>query len=159
MNPASETQRSSSDIRWWQHHRSTSEMAEWLAQSQVNKQALEQQIAELLEENKRLIGEIDGLQSQLAEAVEKQKDNLGAGRREAVSAARERLLKDEFERKIEDLQVELNRVRQRATKQIEDLQTRVSDCICGAIRIEHKADQPHTPSTEVTKRWLIRNSK
>ena len=149
---ASQTQRSSSDIRWWKDHRSTSEMAEYLAQSHVDKQALECQLAELQDENRLL-------KSELADAVEKQKGSMGAGRREAESAARERLLKDEFERKVESLQVELNRIRQRALKQAEEMQAKMAGCICGEIRIEHKADQQHSESSGLPKRWVIRNSK
>jgi regulator of replication initiation timing len=130
-------------------------MADWLAQSHINKQVLESQVAELVAENNRLNGEVHGLQSKLAETLEKQKDSLGAGKREAESAARERLLKDEFERKIENLQVELNRVRQRATKQIEEMQTRVAGCICGGMLVE----QPQSSPAEKPKRWIIRNSK
>jgi hypothetical protein len=147
-----QTQSSLSDMRWWKDHRSTSEMAEYLAQSHVDKQALECQVAELQEENRLL-------KSELAEAMEKQRQNTGVGRREAEAAARERLLKDEFERKVESIQVDLNRIRQRAVKQVEEMKAKMAGCICGEIRIEHEADQQHSEPSSLPKRWAIRNSK
>jgi hypothetical protein len=169
MSPAfPNAQRSSADIRWWKDQPSATEIAERLARSHIDKQQLEGRLDELLHENnilklqcsaaaaeledeqKRLKGEIDSLRAQLDAR------QPGEGRHEAEAAARERLLKDEFERKLETLQVELNRERQRSARQLEEIQARFGSCICGAALMEPK---PSSPSSGMPKRWVIRHSK
>ena len=169
MRPAvPKVQKASTDMGWWKDHRSASEMAERLARSHVDKQELESRLDELLHENnilklqcsaaaaeledeqKRLTGEADKLRAQL------ELKQSGVGRQEAESSARERLLKDAFERKIEDLQVALNRERQHSARQVEEMETRLGNCICGEIRVDQKSS---APSAGLSKRWVIRNSK
>ena len=169
MSPgAPKAQRSSTDDRWWKDHRSASEMAERLARSHVDKQELEARLDELLHENnilklqcssaaveledeqKRFKAEIASLLSQL------ELKQTGVGRHEAESAARERLLKDDLERKIEALQVELNREKQRSARRLEEMESRLGNCICGEIRID---TAPKASPSPLPKRWMIRNSK
>jgi chromosome segregation ATPase len=165
-------------MRWWKDPRSTAEMAERLARSHVDKQELECRIAELLDENNvlrircsvaatelqderhRLKEEILSLHSEIDEAKQRVQETSGAGRREAESAARERLIKDEFERRIEAVRLEFNREKQRWAKQIEDMKQKMAGCICGDIRIEHNVDQSGpSASSGLPKRWVIRNSR
>ena len=169
MSPAfPNAQRSSAEVRFWKDQPSASEIAERLARSHIDKQELESRLDELLHENnilrlqctatateledeqKRLKGEIDSLRGQLDAR------QTGVGRHKAESAARERLLKDEFERKLETLQVELNRERQRSARQLEEFEARLTNCICGAVQM---APKPSSPSSGLPKRWVIRNSK
>ena len=172
---ATDAQRPSSDIRWWKDIRSTSEIAEHLARSHMDKQELESRIAELLEENEilklrcsvaaaeltderqRLKGEIAALQSQIADA-QQSRQRGGIGAREAESAARERLLKNEFERKIQDLQVELKKQRQRHDEQMHAVKRKMTNCICGDIGIDG-TETTHVSSTGLPAGWVIRNSK
>jgi hypothetical protein len=172
MSRFPEPQRSS-DILWWKDARSTSEIADRLARSHVDKQQLESRVAELLQENSllrlrasnteterlSLNTEIAGLEAELGKARHRLQEFIAPGRREAESSARDRLLKDDLERKLEALQVELNRERQRSAKQIQELQRRLSNCICGDICIEHKSDHPEAAPSGLPKRWTIRNSK
>jgi hypothetical protein len=178
-----EAQRSSSEIHWWKDVRSTHEIAERLARSHVDKQQLEQRITELITANtllkiecsaavkelseerlrnhadELLHAELASLKVQLREAEQHAQEAAGAGRREAESVARERLLRDEFERKIEALQVELNKERQRAAHQIEEMKARLAGCICGDVRIEHKVEGTQSDNSALPKRWMIRNSR
>ena len=172
---ATDAQRPSSDIRWWKDVQSTSAMAERLARSHVDKHELESRIAELLEENnilklrctvaateltderQRLIGEIATLQAQIANA-QQAREKAGVGAREAESAARDRLLKDEFERKVQELQVEVKRERLKYAEQMHAVKQKMANCICGDIRID---DSEETPAAwaGLPARWVIRNSK
>jgi len=178
-----EPQRSSSEIGWWKDVRSASEMAERLARSHVDKQHLEHRLTELVKENtllkiqssvamrdlmaerqrnqqdrERLDGEMTGLKSQLQQAEQRAQDTAGAGRREAESAARERLLKDDFEKKIEFLKTQLNKERQGFANQLQEVKAKMADCICGEIRIGRDVQRPQ-PHAALPKGWMIRNSK
>ena len=172
---ATDAQRPSSDIRWWKDIRSTSEMAERLARSHVDKQELESRIADLLEENnilklrctvaateltderQRLNAEIATLKSQIVDA-QQMREKAGIGAREAESAARDRLLKDEFERKVQELHVEVKRERMKYAEQMHALKQKMANCICGDIRIERN-EKTHAASAGLPARWVIRNSK
>ena len=159
---------SSSEVQWWKANRSASEIADRLARSVAGKQDVEHRLATLTVENRELKLRCTAASAELAEVrlrltAEHSKFrsqraaledvNVG-GRRKAESAARDRLVKDELERKIQMLQVELNKARQH----VERLKAKMAGCICGEIRIEH-VGPTHTPNSGVPERWLIRNSR
>jgi predicted nucleic acid-binding Zn-ribbon protein len=171
-----ETLRSSSDPHWWKAARSASEIAERLAGSEVEKETIERRVAELSEENKalkerctvageqlaeeryKLLVRIADLQSQVKEAYDRPQ-KVGTGARQVTeSSANERLLRDEFERKVQSLQVELKKLREQHAKQVREFKERMAGCICGDFRIEH-TPQRATPTASVPNRWLIRNSR
>lgn len=162
-NGLPESLKSSSDLRWWKTDRSTSEIAERLARSHVDKEALERRLAELLEENKALKGRCTVATEELAEERHRLKGQI-ADLRSQVKAALERppqtasLSRDEFERKLQLLRVELNREREQHARQVKDLKQKIAGCICGEFRIEH-IPQTDTPSSGPPDRWVIRNSR
>jgi hypothetical protein len=158
-------------------------MAERLARSHVEKQHLEGRLTELVKENtllkiqssvairdltaerqrnhedrERLDSELTGLKSQLQQAEERVQETAGAGRREAESAARERLLRDDFEKKIDFLKTQLNKERQGFANQLQEMKAKMAGCICGEIRIERSVQRPQ-PNAALPKGWMIRNSK
>jgi hypothetical protein len=151
----------SSDIRWWKGNRSSREIAERLARSHVDKEALEVRVAELLEENKMLKLQCTAVTAELAEKRQRLNAEIAAaaGRGKVECVGRERLEKDDLERKIQALQMELARERQRAAKQIQEMKDKTAGCICGEIRIEHVRHEPRIPSAGAPERWIIRNSR
>ena len=160
MNYGTGTKGSSFDVHWRRGDRSASDIAELLVRSHADKEELQNRLTELAEENTLLQLRCTAVKAELEEERTRLNGEIealrsgGTGRREAESAARERLVKDEMERKIQSLQVELNKERQRA----ERLKERVAGCLCGEIGIEHVGPtQP--PSSGMPERWIIRNSR
>jgi DNA repair exonuclease SbcCD ATPase subunit len=178
------TQRPSADARWWKTGPSLAEIAEQLERALVDKQALEGRLADVFEENRRLCEnydqsisefaqeqerlkfEIEDLRWQVAESRKQLQEKPGAGRQVAELAARERLLKDEYERKVQALQLELNKERHQFTKErtvytqrIEKMQLDRAACICRGVQIEHVERDKALASSVLPEGWKIRNSK
>jgi chromosome segregation ATPase len=61
-----------------------------------------------------------------------EKDSGNEPRANALASARERLMRDEFERKFQDLTLEVKKMRNKYEQQVHDLQTQLSNCICKA---------------------------
>ena len=159
----------SSDIRWRKAQRTASEIAEHLAGSVVDKESLERRLAEIVKENamlkvrcsvatmeltkerQRLQGEIVDLKSQVA-AAQKAPQTTAGGRLVAESAARERLLKDEFERIVQSLRVDLKMERQRTESQLKAMKDRLAGCICGEFRMSKSR-------AALPEHWSVRASK
>ena len=59
-----------------------------------------------------------------------EKRTLDDPRLQSLLAAKERLIRDEFERKYQDLAVEVKRERNRYTKEVQKLKKQLSNCIC-----------------------------
>jgi hypothetical protein len=51
---------------------------------------------------------------------------------QSLLAARERLIRDEFERKYQELAVEVKQERNRHIEEVRKLKRQLSNCICGA---------------------------
>jgi hypothetical protein len=95
--------------------RSFGDIAEYLERTFKDKQTLERRLIEVLEENKRL------------------KSRAIGGRHEAELALRERLLKDEFERKTQALQLEMNKERRQLVECVEKLKKELAGCFCRQV--------------------------
>jgi hypothetical protein len=80
--------------------------------------------AELANVRSRWRSEIADLQSQLAES------STTNGRRQAELVAREKLLRDEFERKLQALQIALKQERHQANLRLTRMNDELSTCIC-----------------------------
>jgi hypothetical protein len=179
-----EPQRPSADVRWWKTSPSLSDIAEQLERVLVDKQALESRLADVFEENRilclshdqaklefaqeqeRLKFEIEDLRWQVAEGRKQLQEKSGAGRQVAELAARERLLKDEYERKVQALQVELNKERHQLNKErslyakhIEKMELDRASCICRSVQIQHVDQNNVHASAVLPQGWKIRNSK
>ena len=151
-----EHRKSSVSVRWWNPGRPLGETAEQLERALADKQALESRLADVLEENRRL---------QLRYGRELQ-DKSGAGRQVAELAARERLLKDECERKVQAIQLELNKERHQLNKErnqyarhIEKMELDRAGCICGSVRPEHLEQNSARASAVLPEGWKIRDSR
>jgi chromosome segregation ATPase len=175
---------------WWNTNRSLPEIADHLQRSFEERQALERRLAEVLEENKtlqqrnvqsnadhadecrRLKSEITNLRLQANEMLTRLQQIATVERRQqAELSAKERLIKDEQERKIQDLQLELKKERslyevrlqqERSLneKRLQQLEARIARCICGDVQIDFDDKQPgRSPSPQSRERWKIRNFK
>ena len=156
-------QKSSAGARWWKPGPPLREIAERLERAVADKQALENRLADLLEENRRLCQRYG---SQL-------QDKSGAGRQLAELAARERLLKDECERKVRASQIELNKERHQLNKEriqlnkeriqyvqhIEKMELDRASCICRSVRIQPVEQNNVRASAVLPESWRIRDSK
>jgi hypothetical protein len=94
-----------------------------LSEALQEKAALERQLHERTRldfdsERSRLNAEIDTLRGQLS------------SRFESVVGAKERLIRDEFERKYQDLLIQVKRERTKNGQLIQDLKKQLSGCIC-----------------------------
>jgi len=151
-----EHQESSAKVRSWKPGPSLVEIAEQLERALADKQALESRLADILEENRRL-----------RLRYEKQlQDKSGAGRQLAELAARERLLKDECERKVQALQIELNKERHHLNKErtqyarhIEKMELDRASCICRSVHIQHLEQNNVRASAVLPESWRVRDSK
>ena len=79
-----------------------------------------EQFEEVINENDRLNLEIVGLRSQLS------------GRLDSLLAAKEKLMRDEFDRKFQELQVEVKRERNKYAELMREVKKQLSSCICRA---------------------------
>jgi hypothetical protein len=157
-----EHRKSSADARWWKPGPS---IAEQLERALADKQALESRLADVLEENRRLCLRYDQANSE-AEVRKQLQDKPGAGRQVAELAARERLLKDECERKVQALQIELNKERHQLNKErnqyakhIEKMELDRASCICRSVGIQHVEQNNVRGSAVLPESWRIRDSK
>jgi len=175
---------------WWNTNRSLPEIADRLQRTVEEREALEHRLAELQEENRtlqqryaqskvdhedecsRLRSEISNLRLQANEMLNRLQQVSSVERRQqAELSAKERLIRDEQERKIQALQLELKNERNLNEKRLQQerslneqrlqqLQARISRCICGDVELDYKAHQPdHSPSPQSRERWKIRNFK
>ncbi len=155
MNQAAiEKRNTSSEAHWWKASRSLSEIADYLEQALRDKAALQYRLVDLLEENERLhlrcsrtaepnrpVTETGLAASALSTGKGIDEKFEVAGWQKAALAAREKLIRDEFERKTQLLQVELNRERHALAKRMEQLEQEMSGCICREFRVE-PVDRP-----------------
>ena len=87
--------------------------------------------AEFDRERTRLNSEIAGLRAQvLGLTCRAQNGTIDDARVQSLLAARERLIRDEFERKFQELTVAVKRERSRFTEEVQKLKTQLSNCIC-----------------------------
>ena len=163
------------DVRWFKGQRTPSETAEHLADSITDRETLERRLAEVVKENallkvrcslaigelakerQRLQGEIEVLNSKVA-AAENAIKKTGSGRLIAESAARERLMKAEFERIVQSLRVDLKMERQRHETQLKVMKDRVENCLCGEFRAGKSVQKP-TQSSGLPERWAVHTEK
>lgn len=148
-----EVRRPSSDARWGKANPSSGAIAEHLDRALAEKQALERRLAEALEENRKLSSQVSDELNKLQESP------TAGGRYQAVFAARERLLKDEFERKIQALQTEFNKERYQHSKRLEQLKQDMSTCICRHVRIDHAEENSGPLSSQLPPGWKIGSSR
>ncbi len=92
--------------------RSFGDIAEYLERTLKDKEKLERKLAELIEENDRL---------------RKKPSN---GRNEAELAVRERLLKDEFERRTQQMRLEMKKEHRQLEQQVARLKEDLAGCLC-----------------------------
>ena len=64
-----------------------------------------------------------------------EKRTLDDPRLQSLLAAKERLIRDEFERKYQELAVEVKRQRNRYTEEVQELKRQLSNCICRRARL------------------------
>ncbi len=84
-------------------------------------------------ERARLNSEINGLRAQIIGLSNRRENgNIEDARLQSLLAARERLIRDEFERKFQELTVEVKQERSRHTQEVQKLKTQLSNCICRA---------------------------
>jgi len=87
--------------------------------------------AEFDRERTRLNSEIAGLRAQvLGLTCRAQNGTIDDARVQSLLAARERLIRDEFERKFQELTVAVKQERSRYTEEVQKLKTQLSNCIC-----------------------------
>ena len=84
-------------------------------------------------ERTQLNSEIAKLRAQLIGLTKRPENGtVDDARLQSLLAARERLIRDEFERKFQELTVEVKRERNRYTQEVQKLKTQLSNCICRA---------------------------
>jgi len=176
MSRALQSQNSPSD-NWWKS-RTLLEIADHLERTFEERQVLERRLAEVLEENKILqqrcvqanaehVRQCNGLQAEIANLRLQASEMLTRlekiaaveRRQDAESSAKERLIRDEQERKIQALQLELKNERNLNEKRLEQMKERLANCICGDVRIEYDGQPARKRSSEGKERWAIRNAK
>ena len=59
-----------------------------------------------------------------------EKETVDDARLQSLLAAKEKLIRDEFERKYQELAVEVKRERKRYTEEVQKLKRQLSNCIC-----------------------------
>jgi hypothetical protein len=59
-----------------------------------------------------------------------EKQTVDDARLQSLLAAKERLIRDEFERKYQHLAAEVKRQRNRYTEEVQELKRQLSNCIC-----------------------------
>jgi hypothetical protein len=128
-SPAKETR------DWWRKTRSLSEIAEHCQQIVKDKQELEDRVCELLLENTNLKVQCDQANAELASERSRRTTKEGS---QAKVAAKERLLKDELVRTVQELTVQLKQERDRLGKQVEELNKALANCICAKRPEKHK---------------------
>lgn len=111
-------------------------------------------------ERSRLEAEIANLQLQANEMLRRLEEKAKTGRwTEAEQPAKERLLNDELERKIQALQLELKNERIQHAKRVEQMEAQLARCICGDVKIDYAEPSSSSNSQQTRERWKIRNSR
>jgi len=98
----------------------TSQLSKAVDENAALNRLYEQTCAEFDSERIRLNSEIANLRSQLT------------GRLQSILAIKEKLMSEEFERKFQDLTLEVRRERQRYKNAIEEMRKQTARCICRA---------------------------
>ena len=80
-------------------------------------------------ERTRLNSEIARLRAQLTRSLSPSGDE---GRFQSLLGARERLIRDEFEKKFQELTLEVKRERNRYTQEVQKVKQQMATCICRA---------------------------
>jgi hypothetical protein len=114
---------------------SLSEFADQFEKAIKEKQDLTRRLQSALEEIAKLNSNVADLECQLA-ASKRSASSAADARLESLLAARERLIRDEFERKFQDLSLEVKRQRKKYAHQIAEMKQQMSNCICRASGLE-----------------------
>jgi len=114
-------------LYFWNKPRSLTDIAEHLERRFKDEQKLERKLNELVEENSRLARRCAQVDAELAVLKSKPAVN---GRHEAELAVREKLLKDEFERKTQELRIEMKKERRQLVENVEQLKKELEGCFC-----------------------------
>ena len=134
MTEAVEQLSSRSQAQWWNKPRSLKDIAEHLERAVKLEENLERKLTELLAENNRLARRCAQADADLAatmESMEKLKSKPAVrGRQEAELAVRERLLRDEFERKTQEIRLEMKKERLQLVESVEQLKKELEGCFC-----------------------------
>jgi hypothetical protein len=151
------------DVEWWKTSRSLHEIGEHLERALKEKQELERRFVQLLQENNQLSLRCDKASAELTAERVRRSDEVarlqaqingqgkpplglgGEGRQQAEMAAREKLIRDEFERKIQQLQLELNKERHLMAKCLEKMKAALAGCICRGSSSHSYEDTNFTP--------------
>ena len=127
--------RSNSDAdTWWRGNRSLNDIAEHLQVALHKNNELERRLTEVLSEThelQRRLAESNAAAKAAEEATAKVK---GIGRQHAELTARERLMRDELERKIQTLELELKRERHLSAQKVATMKNELAGCICQSGR-------------------------
>ena len=146
------------DIAWWKTGRSLNEIAEHLERAIKEKQDIERRFAELLLENNQLNlrcakadAELTAERLRRSDEARLQANGRGEGRQQAELAAREKLIRDEFERKIQELKLELNKERHLMAKRLEKMKAEAASCICRGNSNHTYEDLSYTPQPKALR--------
>jgi chromosome segregation ATPase len=91
--------------------------------------------AEMEAERSRLNSEIESLRAQLVKAASPSQKSIGDDPRlQSLLATKEKLIRDEFERKLQELTVEVRRQRKTHMEQVQAMKEQIANCICKASR-------------------------
>ncbi len=148
-----EPRRPTPDTRWGKANLSLGALAENLDRALAEKQVLERRLAEALEENRRLSAQVSDGQQKL------QDKPAISGRHYAEFAARERLLKDEYERRVQALQTEFNKERHQHAKRLEQMKMDMANCICKEVRIDQPEQHDNLLVSQLPPGWKLGNSR
>jgi len=96
-------------------------------------------IDEFVVQFENALKEKQSLESRLAKALE-ELETLRAQvkhdpRLKSFLALQEKLIRDEFEMKYRDLQVQVKQMRKKYTQQVEEMKAQLSNCICHGARL------------------------
>jgi signal transduction protein with GAF and PtsI domain len=97
-------------------------------------QLYERTRADFENERQRLNTELASLRTQMAELWQKKEKPVSADDVSVKSllATQERLIRDEFEKKYQELTVQVRTQRKKYTQQVDDMKRRLSSCMCRA---------------------------
>src|SRR5262245_10276213 len=102
------------------------------------KRDLSSQLSKALDENATLnrlytetCAELDGERIRLNSEIANLRSQL-SGRLQSILAIKEKLMREEFERKFQELTLEIRRERHRYKNAIEEMKKQVASCICQA---------------------------
>ena len=142
-----------SQAQWWNKPRSLTDIAEHLERRFKDEQNLEKKLTELIEENSRLAKRCAQVDAELTMLKSKP---FGLGRHEVELAVRERLLRDEFERKTQELRLEMKKERRQLVENVEQLQKELEGCFCRQHSDEYvvhvkKGPDPNVPRNPIRR--------